>query len=59
MRHMIAQHGAGAHGHARADIVRNIPIMGHHSPDGHCEILLRDVRVPVSNLLGRRDRPLP
>ena len=33
-------------------VLRNIPIMGHHSPDGHCEVLLRDVRVPVSNLLG-------
>ncbi len=33
-------------------VVRNIPIMGHHSPDGHCEIVLRDVRVPVTNLLG-------
>ncbi len=34
-------------------IVRNIPIMGHHSPDGHCEILFRDVRVPATNLLGQ------
>jgi acyl-CoA dehydrogenase len=33
-------------------IVRNIPIMNHHSPDGHCEVLFRDVRVPVANLLG-------
>ena len=33
-------------------IVRNIPIMNHHAPDGHCEVLFRDVRVPVSNLLG-------
>ena len=34
------------------EIVRNIPIMNHHSPEGHCEILLRNVRVPVANLLG-------
>ena len=33
-------------------VVRNIPIMHHHSPDGHCELLFRDVRVPVANLLG-------
>ena len=33
-------------------VVRNIPIMQHRSPEGHCELLLRDVRVPASNLLG-------
>jgi acyl-CoA dehydrogenase len=33
-------------------VVRNIPIMQHHSPEGHCELLFRDVRVPASNLLG-------
>ena len=33
-------------------IVRNIPIMNHTAPDGHCEILLRNVRVPAANLLG-------
>lgn len=34
------------------EIKRNIPILSHHSPEGHCEILLRDVRVPADNLLG-------
>jgi acyl-CoA dehydrogenase len=34
------------------NVIRNIPIMQHTSPEGHCEILLRDVRVPDANLLG-------
>jgi acyl-CoA dehydrogenase len=33
-------------------VVRNVPIMHHHAPEGHCEVVLRDVRVPVANLLG-------
>jgi acyl-CoA dehydrogenase len=33
-------------------MVRNIPIMQHVSPEGHCEIIFRNVRVPASNLLG-------
>jgi acyl-CoA dehydrogenase len=35
------------------ELVRNIPILQHHAPDGHCEILLRNVRVPLANLLGQ------
>jgi len=34
-------------------LVRNIPIMQHHSPEGHCEIIFRDVRVPAANILGQ------
>jgi acyl-CoA dehydrogenase len=34
-------------------VVRNIPIMQHHAPEGHCEIVFSDVRVPVTNLLGQ------
>jgi acyl-CoA dehydrogenase len=33
-------------------IVRNLPLMNHRSLEGHCEVLFRDVRVPVANLLG-------
>lgn len=34
------------------EVVRNLPIMGHHSPEGHCEVVFRNVRVPAGNLLG-------
>lgn len=33
-------------------IVRNIPVLHHHAPEGHCEILLQGVRVPADHLLG-------
>jgi acyl-CoA dehydrogenase len=33
-----------------------VPIMHHISPEGHCELLLKDVRVPVANLLGEEGK---
>jgi acyl-CoA dehydrogenase len=38
------------------EVVRNIPVMHHHAPEGHCEVLLRNVRVPASNLLGEEGK---
>ena len=34
------------------EVVRNIPVMNHISIEGHNEVVYRDVRVPVANLLG-------
>ena len=34
------------------NIVRPVPVMGHTGGGGHCEILYKDCRVPVTSLLG-------
>lgn len=33
-------------------VVRNLPIMHHVAPEGHCEVLFENVRVPAESLLG-------
>lgn len=33
-------------------VVRNISVVHHTAPEGHCEIVLRDVRVSADHLLG-------
>lgn len=35
-------------------VVREIPVMGTHSPGGHCEVLLKDCVVPHSAILGEQ-----
>ena len=37
-------------------VVRNLPIMHHTAPEGHCEMRFDDVRVPVANLLGEEGK---
>lgn len=37
-------------------VVRNLPIMHHTAPEGHCEILFDEVRVPVDHLLGKEGK---
>lgn len=33
------------------EVIRNIPVMHHHSIEGHCEMVFREVRVPAANIL--------
>ncbi len=37
-------------------VVRNVPILNHHSPEGHCEVTYKNVRVPAANLIGEEGR---
>jgi len=34
------------------EIIRNISVVHHLAPEGHCEIVFRQVRIPKSSLLG-------
>ena len=34
------------------EVVRNISVVHHLAPEGHCEILFRQVRIPKDHLLG-------
>ena len=34
-------------------IVRPVPVMGHTGGGGHCEVIYKDCRVPLTNMLGR------
>jgi acyl-CoA dehydrogenase len=36
-------------------VVRNISVMHHLSPEGHCEVVFSDVKVPVTNRLGEEN----
>jgi acyl-CoA dehydrogenase len=35
------------------NIIRPVPVMGHTGGGGHCEIIYKDCRVPVTAVLGR------
>ena len=35
------------------NLVRAVPVMGHAAGGGHCEIIYKDCRVPVTNILGK------
>lgn len=34
------------------EIIRDVPIMNHHAHEGHCEVLYKNVRVPLNAIVG-------
>ena len=38
------------------EVVRNLKVMHHTAPEGHCEMRFAEVRVPRANLLGEEGR---
>ena len=38
------------------NVIRNLPIMQHYSPEGHCEIVYENVRIPTTNILGEEGK---
>ena len=40
------------------EVVRNIPVMNHIEPRGHCEIVFRNVRLPQESLCSERRGPV-
>ena len=38
------------------NVIRNLPIMQHYSPEGHCEIVYENVRIPATNILGEEGK---
>lgn len=37
-------------------VKRNLPIMHHTAPEGHCEVVFDQVRVPIDHLLGEEGK---
>ena len=37
-------------------VVRNLPILQHFSPEGHCEVSYDNVRVPAANILDQEGK---
>jgi len=35
------------------NLIRPVPVMGHTGGGGHCEIIYKDCKVPITNILGR------
>ncbi len=52
-RHSMVLVPMDSHG---LSVKRNLPIMHHTAPEGHCELVFDRVRVPVENLLGEEGK---